>query len=293
MTTINAGDLDIGRGFKRFGTARLTEAWREAHYASQPAAELAKSWAEEKDDDSHSSFVWFEGEDGRGLEGVPAQGQKPYRARLKLEGFELSVFDGHGRTIGDLTLAGRTVEEATAWMRSLCEKELGDPKQASRPAPDLPDHPLGTGAAFTDDPEGFNDLADVYAATAGVIDRLREAVPAFGEGRCWPHHFDLATLAVLATDDDGRMTKTVGFGVTPPDSVDDEGYWYVSPWTKDGVVGRPGYPDLPDGRWVDRGGDISMAVLPVTDLAGDAEAARRLSVFVASAFNVCAGVLDV
>jgi len=293
MTRIDAASLDIGEGFKRFSAGRLIQAWREAHFGAQAAAELGKSWADERDDDSHSSFAWFRGEDGRGLEGVPAV-DKGYVARLKFEGLELSVFDpSDGRTVADLTLVGRTLDEAMAWMAETCEREIGPRRQASRPAPDLPGHPLADGAAFADERHGFNDLADLYDATFLTIERLRGSVEAFGAARCWPHHFDMASLAVLAEDDSGAMTKTVGFGITPPDALEADGYWYVSPWRRDGADGGGSSPGLSVGRWEDRGGGVSMAVLPVSELSGDGERSARLAGFVADAFNACAGVLDV
>ena len=291
MERLDAAALDIGEGFKRFTTDRLTHAWREAHYAAQVAAELGKSWGEEQGDDGHSSFLWFRGEDGRGIEGVPAV-KKKYVARLKLEGLELSIFD-KGRTVADFTLAGHTLADAMAWMDETCTRELGERRQAARPAPDLPEHGVAGGDRFTDDPDGFNDLADLYDATHLVIEKLRGLVPAFGAGRCWPHHFDYATLGVLATDDAGAMSKTIGIGITPPDALDTDGYWYVSPWSRDGVSGSPEYPALDAGRWVDRGDGISMAVLPVTALSGEDGRAHTLATFVSQAFNACAGALDV
>jgi len=293
MTRIDAGTLDIGHGFKRFSVQSLIPAWREAHFAAQAAAEIGKSWGEEQADDSHSSFAWFRGEDGRGLEGVPAVGAKPFVARLKFEGLELSVYDGHARTIADFGLAGHTLADAMQWIDGVATREMGPRKQDATPAPDLPEHAVGNGAAFTDDPDGFNDLADLYDATYLMIEKLREGVPAFDHARCWPHHFDLASLAVLATDESGSMTKTVGVGITPPDSVDDAGYWYVSPWARDGVAGSPSYPGLEVGRWIDRGSGVSMAVLPVTELSGEGERSEKLAGFIAQAFNACTGVLDV
>ncbi len=288
MARIEAAALDIDTGFGRFQTEHLTEAWREAHYAAQAAAEVGKSWGEAHADDSHSSFAWFRDADGRGLEGVPAAGKRTYRARLKFEGLELSLGDGHGRTIGDFSLPGHTMAEAMEWIDRIATQELGERAQAAKPAPDLPSHALASGGAFRDDPDGFNDLADLYDATAQLIEKLRAQEGRFGEGRCWPHHFDLATLAEF----DGGA-KTIGVGLTPPDSVEGAGYWYVSPWAKEGVEGSPSYPALADGRWVDRGDGLKMAVLPVTELSGESERSQRLAGFVAAGVNACMGVLDV
>lgn len=42
--------------------------------------------------------------------------------------------------------------------------------------------------------------------------------------RCWPHHFDIATLHMLG---DG---KTIGIGLSPGDDSIRDPYWYVNLW---------------------------------------------------------------
>lgn len=293
MAGIEANALNVEQKFRRFSTENIVESWREAHYAAQAAAELGKGWAEPREDDSHTSFSWFRGADGRGLEGVSAAGNTGYRARLKFEGLEISLCDGHGRTIGDFSLAGHTLAEAMAWMETVCAHELGPRLQASVPAPDLPEHAMASGAVFTPDPDGENDVADVYDATYLVLKRLRGMDSRFGEVRCWPHHFDMASLAVVGKDEGGAMTKTIGVGITPPDGLDDHGYWYVSPWARDGMAGEPAYRALSCGRWHDRGAGVSMAMLSVHEVAGEGDRSHKLAAFLAESINACLGVLDV
>ena len=46
--------------------------------------------------------------------------------------------------------------------------------------------------------------------------------------RCWPHHFDIATL--LAAGGEGGEARTIGFGMSPGDGSYGQPYFYVSPW---------------------------------------------------------------
>ncbi len=48
--------------------------------------------------------------------------------------------------------------------------------------------------------------------------------------RCWPHHFDIASLVTLSRDADGSATSTVGVGLAPGGDDYDRWYWYVTPW---------------------------------------------------------------
>lgn len=285
---IDASTLNTGTDFGPSDVGTLTEAWRQAHYAAQAAAEVGKGWAVEEPDDSHSSLAWVSPGSWHGLEGVPAAGPNPCRARLRFEALELSLDDGQGRAVAQFSLLEHTLEEAMSWIASTCELVLGPRPQPSRPAPDLPPHPIGDGAPLEDVPEGLERLAELYNATAGMLENLRATVPPFDEPRCWPHHFDLASLAVLATDNAATMTHTLGIGVTPPDSVEPAGYWYVSPWAKDGTDAASQYARLSIGRWFDRGGAPPMAVLPVSEPSESDD----LGVFVAEAVNASMEVFD-
>lgn len=270
-----------------------TEAWRQAHFASQAAAELGKGWAVEKSDDSHSSFAWVQRSGEGGLEGVAAVGEDAPRTRLVFAPLELSLITEAGEPLASIGLGGMTVEAATGWVRSEAARHIGPPRQNTRPAPDLPDHPLNERAPLNADTPGLAGLASMYAATDALLERLRGAHSAFEPARCWPHHFDLASLAVVGRDAEGAMTQTVGVGITPPDSLESAGYWYVSPWSKNGLSGSPEYPRLAHGRWVERGGGVSMAVLSV-DEAGSADAPHAaLADFVAGAVGACRRALGV
>ncbi|MEQ9569338.1 MAG: hypothetical protein RLN75_04045, partial [Longimicrobiales bacterium] len=64
--------------------------------------------------------------------------------------------------------------------------------------------------------------------------------------RCWPHHFDLATLVTLpGTDAEGRR-RTVGCGLTPGDDARPAPYGYVTPWPYPWTAPRP---SLRYGDW--------------------------------------------
>lgn len=239
----------------------LTEAWRQAHYAAQAAAELGKSWAEPERDDSHSTLSWQSRPAWRGLVGRLGAGDRAVRARLGIDDLTLGLEDGDGAVLAELALPGRTLKEAIDWIRAEAERLIGPARQPAQPAPDLPAHDVGAGGAF--EPVAQRGcVADLYDATNAEIASEAKLPPAL----CWPHHFDLASLLVAAQDDDGGMTRTIGVGVTPPDSVDREGYWYVSPWTKD-PVDAGALPRLSSGRWHERGDALPMAVRPVSDSA--------------------------
>src|SRR5207247_497257 len=74
----------------------------------------------------------------------------------------------------------------------------------------------------TSDAAAFEELAGWYGNAAVVLETLRAATPTASEVRCWPHHFDLATLITVAPG------QSVGVGMEPGDQYYAEPYFYVN-----------------------------------------------------------------
>jgi hypothetical protein len=64
--------------------------------------------------------------------------------------------------------------------------------------------------------------------------------------RCWPHHFDLATLISFSTRETD-VTGYVGAGLSPGDEYYDEPYFYVSVYPRPDSAALPRRPKL--GHW--------------------------------------------
>lgn len=278
------------------------DAWRRIHYVSQAVVEAGKSWAEPHADDSHSALVV---EDLiNPSEYVSLTLNPSVTAALRLSDGRVKISNGpEEATLIDPT--GRTLAELSALVRRYMERYLGEERQSSVPAPDLPEHPVATGEPLDVGAEAAT-VDDLYAITATMLGRFVDATSDWavdGEHelvpRVWPHHFDLASLLVVSRDETGGMARTVGVGLTPPDSVESSGYWYVSPWSKQDAGVEFTKPELPIGRWEDRG-SVAMAVLPVTEVAAlssmpgeefgtdrSALQACAIAEFVAAAFNAC------
>jgi hypothetical protein len=62
--------------------------------------------------------------------------------------------------------------------------------------------------------------------------------------RCWPHHFDLATLTTLTARDPAGY---IGVGISPGDDYYDEPYLYVSVYPKPDPATLPALPA--PGHW--------------------------------------------
>lgn len=320
MTRVAAHDLVWGPLYALGGSdgeeelASFIDAWRQWHYVAQAVVEVGKSWGEPAADDGHTTLLY--GGDARPCwwvrSGGPLDGDGIAASMWGQEGWVDVARPGGGRVreCAQLHVDGLTVDALTAWVRGEAERLGGAARQPSVSAPDLPDHPVASGAPFAL-PASASRVVLHYLLTQKVLERLAVALRGVSVGgeleltpRIWPHHFDLASLFVGDRDGDGAMTRTIGVGLTPPDGVESSGYWYVSPWAEaGGGAGGGGGASfvraaLPVGRWHERGDAAPMAVLPVPEvwaLSGGLEDAHAAAVesaalagFVSAAFNACA-----
>jgi len=277
--------------------AALVDAWRQIHHAAQGLVELGKSWGDLRDDDAHSALAWSE-TDG-GWINTGRGDDTTVLGWLDFGGASVWLERAEPQEGAWIELEGRTVADVRAWVRATAERLAGSgPRHEAVPAPDLPDHATARGKPLTlTDVDARGDLEAIYEGAGLLLQALREslgerhgAAEDAAAPRLWPHHFDAASLFVVARDGTGAMTRTIGVGVTPPDGIEPAGYWYVSPWAEEGIAGESRWPDLPAGRWHDRGDGLRMAVLPLealTALESGAEQFDRLASFVTTAFNAC------
>jgi hypothetical protein len=243
------------------------DAWRQLHYAAQAASEVAKAWATPQPDDSHSSFTW----EGRSLLGARVAAPRPFRAALEVPTLTLALRDERGTQLAAHPLDGTTLAAALAWSRAEAERLAGEPaRQPAVPAPDLPPHPIATGAAFAlGHPARFAALGALLAGAHALLGELFRQLGVAGPVRVWPHHFDMAALAAFGTD------RSLGAGLAVPDAIAPSGYWYVSPWAARTAASGASWPALAHGRWAEHGGPLPMAVFALDDWSALPTAAAR------------------
>jgi hypothetical protein len=266
----------------------LTDARLQLHWAAQAAAGVGKQLVPHQPDYGEQSFQWLAGPR------VLAQGvvEGKFRSAVRPYPAALLLLDGDGSILAELPLEGRTLDAAYKWVKTEVERLLGRPfeKPLERPGEDFPAHPVGSGATFATSGTGFAELGRYYAdadrALRAVAGRNPEASPV----RCWPHHFDLATLILLDEGADPEKARSIGVGLSPGDGGIPEPYLYVLPWPapKTGAL-----PNLAGGRWQTEG--WVGAVLEASDFAGagsHGSQAQRVEAFLESAVSGCRRLLE-
>jgi hypothetical protein len=279
--------------WKTLGTVAptgLVDARLQLHQAAQVVASAGVTFLAPEPDDSHPNLGWVESLGalvGRPLPGTDAQ------VGLRVADLSLLLVDGRGESSEELALDGRTLDDGYAWLAEVMARAGAVLPSAGirRATYEIPSHPTGRGEAFSNDShEAFSELARWFANGDQALVELANRIPGASEVRCWPHHFDLGSLAVMATEPDGRLAKSIGLGLSPGDDGYAEPYWYVSPWP---------YPEpkalLPlasGGSWHTVG--HTSAILTGSDLVGGSpeDQADRLQAFLDGAVDACRRILS-
>ena len=306
--------------------ARLVAARLQLHHAGQPAAAVGKLLLPHQEDYGEQSFRWAAS--ARCLAQGTVTAAIPFRAALRPAPPALLLLSAQGAPdasdasdagdagdagdaiLRELPLGGRTLDEAYAWLAAQLAELLGKPLpgELERPA-GLPGHPLAAGGRFdAGDDEAFAEVARLFANADRVLEAWASTWPGASAVRCWPHNFDIATLASLTPaiamdpmismieadepipaaaavpEEEGR---TIGLGLVPGDEEHPEPYFYVTPWPR--PQGRE-LPPLPAGSAWNMGAWLG-AVLPAAgfmDGAWDAAAqAAAVETFLRSAADAC------
>ena len=262
----------------------LTTARLDCHYCVQIASAVGVSLLAAAPDDSHSNLAWRR--DLEAFVGRPAAEVKPFQAALRVRDLALLLLDGNGTPVADFSLPGQTLAAGYEWINSTVASHLEQPASKTiSPRPlALPSHGLATGGVIAAPADALEELARWYANADALISELTADNPHASEVRCWPHHFDIASLISLDPGADPETSRSIGVGMSPGDDSYDEPYFYVNPWPA-----PPQGSALPalasGGHWHTEG--WTGAALPAGDLiagAADPRAqASRAKEFVESA----------
>jgi hypothetical protein len=238
---------------------QLSEARLQAHHAIQWLARAARAYVPPQSDDSHTNLGW-----NRTLGGFTTHSLK-YGVWLSLKITDLSLTlhgDDLNRHVQSFSLDGCPDAQARQWLGEQLDARGLDTHALDVPSPyELPEHAVSQGASY--DLTGLTGaLAELAAwfnnAELSLVSVRRQMIGrklAASPVRCWPHHFDLATLTTLPARNPDA-TGYVGAGLSPGDGYYDEPYFYVSVYPEPDARVLPTLPML--GHWHER--DFMAAV---------------------------------
>jgi len=261
----------------------LADARGQLHQALQITTAAAISLLAPAPDDSHTNHEWIA--ESRLFATRVISAPRPFRAALRPSDLSLLIVDGAGHGENAFALHGRTVDEAFTWLSRQLKASGADAGRLTRKKHyEIPAHPVAAGAPFDlGDGSAFGELARWWRNSNGLLRALAGTVVGSDPVRCWPHHFDLATILPV----EGQRTRSIGVGLSPGDEWFPQPYFYVSPHPS---PHSSELPALSGGHWHTRG--WTGAVLTGSTItAGGAEAGEITTRFLDGAITASRAAL--
>jgi hypothetical protein len=269
----------------RVPAERLAEARRQLHWVAQTASAVGKRLLDHQPDYGEQSFRWIE--EARALAQGAVAGSVPFRPALRPSPPALLLLDTDGQPLRELPLDGHTLEEAFRWLEEeiagLLGRALNPPLDRSA---DIEAHPFSAA-----DAEAFAEMGAWFGNAHRLLTALVERNPGASAVRCWPHHFDIATLISLESGEASETARSIGAGLSPGDTGRPAPYLYVTPWP---YPSPENLPDLEGGGTWNTAGWVGATLEAATLLmAADTtdDPARRAERFLESAVAACRTLL--
>jgi hypothetical protein len=226
----------------------LWEARLQAHHAVQWVARTACANLPPMPGDTQSNFGWDR--DQGALVSHELRGSND-TLRVGLAVRTMTLIALRETTVIDqFALDGTRHADAGIWLdRILGVAGLALASGATLPYA-IPAHPVGDGATYVSGPQHgeFAAVANWFACADDMLGVIHGALPqgTASPVRCWPHHFDIATLWTL---DKGEAwtAPSIGIGMCPGDGYYAQPYFYVTPWPRPTLEKLPPLP--PPGDW--------------------------------------------
>jgi hypothetical protein len=261
----------------------LWEARLQAHHAVQWVARAACANLVPMPGDTHFNFGWDRGHGA--LVSHELRGRNDtLRVGLAVGTMSLIVLR-QASLVDHFVLDGQHHADAGAWLDGILGPAGLSPASGATLPYAIPAHPVGDGATYASGPYRgeFAVLANWFTCADEILGDIHSHLPP-GQAspvRCWPHHFDIATLWTLGPGD-AMTAPSVGIGLSPGDACYAQPYFYVTPWPRPAPEKLPPLP--PPGDWHTR--EFTGAVLPGDALLALSDRAVRTRQFLDAAVNV-------
>ena len=260
-------------------STHLSDSRLQLHHAVQFGTAAGISFLEHQPDDSHTSLEWVPALAGLFSAVIPAQ--TVFRVGVRPADLTLLVVTEKDQSIAQYRLHGRTITEATEWVRAqIAPLGVDAARYTLKRNYEIPSHPVAMGDSFdASDKSCFEQLSKWFGNGASILGSLARSIHDASEVRCWPHYFNIATLIQVAP------RRTIGVGLKPGDHYYDEPYFYINMSPQPSAAQARSRPLWGRGTWHTR--EWVGAVLPGSKLEGASAQEQQVREFVDSAVSAC------
>jgi len=235
------------------------------HRAAQYLAAAGNSFLDKKDDDSHANLGW--NSEFMALSTRPLNKAGSIALSLNYPEFKLEWVDPGESIISDFELNGRSHEEVLAWIGESAPKAGLEKPFSFSVNYELPFSMEKEYRFIQPHPGEFVVFGNHRSNAQMALEELFEDQDSVSEIRVWPHHFDTGGLIEVEKDASGKLTKSIGIGLSIPDGMVKDLYYYASAWDANGNINYSDLPGLRQGLWITE--DWNGMVLPASNVNED------------------------
>jgi hypothetical protein len=240
----------------------LTETRKHLHQSVQVVSAVPRNVLPHDPSDTSASLDWsFE---FACLESMGFGKQQDYKAGIIFGEFKL-VLIKNGSALAKYDLEGHSTNDALSWMKDQLSQQGLDASKVNLDLPyEIEDYDYNTSLEIN--ALAAKAFSCLFGNTFQILQKVKEKFPKAEAIRCWPHHFDIATLIPIERDSNGEVVKSIGIGFSPGDEAVPEPYLYVNSWP---VIDRKELIrfELDKGEWVDA--NWSGATLKYAEMLND------------------------
>lgn len=206
---------------------KLIATRKSLHQAVQLVSAVPRNLLPPDPTDSMSSLEW--NTQLSSLESLPVPSEHgDIRAGLSLATFALYITVNQDSKAA-LEMSGKSVNQGLDWLKVELARLNFEAESVNLEVPYEIEH-YDYATSLQVNTEALGVFSQLYQNTAEVLSGITKKWTDAYDIRCWPHHFDLATLIPLASDAGGEVLKSIGIGLSPGDDGINEPYIYVNIW---------------------------------------------------------------
>ena len=204
---------------------RLIICRKQLHQAVQLPSAFARNILPKDPSDASASLSW-----SPKIGGLKSNSTKDGNigVALVVADFELIILQGD-RRLAALNLHNRSVHEGLQWLKSEVSS-LGLPGENINLELPYEIEVYDYTMRLSKDEGALKTLASMFSDADQLFKEIEQREKHAEQVRCWPHHFDLATLLPQKFDAAGELLQSVGVGMSPGDDATPEPYIYVNIW---------------------------------------------------------------
>jgi hypothetical protein len=214
------------KGLKNVSLSNLERNRGLLHQAIQIVGAVPRNLLPEDPTDGSASMNWDSSRKSLVADPIEINGKKTY------VGLGLSnaiLFIKTEKEINTFDLNGQSTIDGLNWVKTQLNKLGYDSEKVTLKLPyEIPAYDSTQNLSF--DSQGIEELARLYNNISIVLQSVTEKLENALAVKCWPHHFDIATLIPVEEGEDGVITKSIGIGLSPGDEGTNQPYIYINAW---------------------------------------------------------------